>query len=354
MRKRTALLIAAGAVAVVTAGVVVWRLPHDAEPAVAALPGGTARVTKRDLVLTEDVPGTLGYADQRELTAYRAGVVTSLAAEGATVKQGQALFAVGLEPAVLLIGTVPAFRTLSTASSDGPDVKQLERALKALGHGAGLTVDDHFSAATADAVEDWEQDLGRADPDGRVELGDIVFAPGNLRIAARTAPVGSQVQPATPLLSVTATSKVVDVGLEVDKSDLVKPGDAVTVALPDDRKTPGKVAGVGTDPQPNTADPNADPTVDMVVTLTKPADAKGFDSGAVTVTIEQARTDDALAVPVTALLALAEGGYAVQVPDASRPAGYRLLGVEVGTVTDDYAGISGAGVVAGLEVVVPS
>jgi hypothetical protein len=355
MRRRHALPIAVGTAAVVAGAAVVWQLSGGSAEATATGPaGGTAEVTKRDLVVTEEVQGDLGYADERDLTAHRTGVVTSLAAEGATVKQGRVLYAVDLEPTVLLTGKVPAYRALTTDVSDGPDVKQLETALKALGHGDGLTVDEHFTAATADAVERWEEDLGRADPDGTVELGDVVFAPGAVRVASRSVSVGTQVQNATPVLVVTSTAKVADVDLDVDRSDLVAPGDAVTVSLPDGRQTPGKVAGVGTDPKTDAADPKADPTVAMVVTLTRPGDAKRFDSGSVTVTIEQSRDDDALAVPVTALLALAEGGYAVQAVDPAQPGGYRLVGVEVGTVTDDFAGITGDGIREGLAVVVPS
>lgn len=349
-RKRTAVLITTGVAAAMAAGLVIWRLPEaNAEPSAVALPGGTAKITKRDLVVTEEVQGHLGYADGRDVTAHRAGVVTSLAAEGSTVRQGQALFAVDREPTVLLFGSVPFYRTLNTAAADGPDVRQLETALKALGYGAGLTVDDHFSSATADAVEDWESDLGRADPDGTVEPGDLVFAAGSLRVASRKTVAGAQVQGPSPVLTVTSTGKVADVDLDVDKTNLVAPGGAVTVELPDGKKTPGKVASVGTDPKAGD-----NPTVSMVVTLGKPADAKRFDSGSVTVTIEQSREKDALSVPVSALLALSGGGYALQVVDATATAGYRLTAVEVGTVTDDFAGVSGAGVRAGVDVVVPA
>jgi peptidoglycan hydrolase-like protein with peptidoglycan-binding domain len=311
-------------------------------------------VTRRDLAVTEDVTGDLGYADKRELTTHRAGVVTYLPEEASTVRQGRILYGVDLEPTVLLTGTVPAFRALSTASSDGEDVRQLERALVALGYGADIKVNKDFTSATADAVEEWEEDLGREDPDGKIELGDVVFAPGPVRVASRTVSVGTQVQNATPVLSISSTAKVAEVDLDVDKSDLVAPKDVVTVRLPNGKDTQGRVASVGTDPQTNESDPDADPTVLMIVTLGKPADAADFDSGSVTVTIEQSRDEDVLAVPVTALLALAEGGYAVQVVDPARASGYRLLAVQTGTITEDFAGITGDGVREGLEVVVPA
>jgi multidrug efflux system membrane fusion protein len=346
---------AVGAIVVVAAAtaLIVWRGSDDATAAGTASAGtGTAPVTRRDLAVTEDVDGDLGYADLRDLPAQRTGVVTALAAEASIVKPGRALYAVNRERTVLLTGKVPAYRALSTSSSDGPDVRQLEKGLHALGYD-DFAVDDDFTAATADAVEEWEEDLGREDPDGTVELGDVVFAPGPVRVANHPVAVGGQVQSASAVLKVSATRKVANVDLDIDKTDLLVPKDKVTVNLPGGKDTPGTVASIGTDPQENTADPDADPTVAMVVDLGKPGDAAAFDSGKVTVTIEQSRDDDVLAVPVTALLALAEGGYAVQVVDPGQASGYRLVGVETGTITDAYAGITGPGVTEGLQVVVP-
>jgi multidrug efflux pump subunit AcrA (membrane-fusion protein) len=63
--------------------------------------------------------------------------------------------------------------------------------------------------------------------------------------------------------------------------------------------------------------------------------------------------ENALTVPVTALLALAGGGYAVEVVD---PTGvHRLVAVELG-LFDDAGGlvqVSGSGLKAGQRVVVP-
>jgi peptidoglycan hydrolase-like protein with peptidoglycan-binding domain len=325
----------------------------DAAASSATVPTSTVTVSRRDLVRTEQVSGDLGYAGRRELSAHRAGVVTFLAGSASTVKPGRTLYAIDLEPTVLLTGTVPAYRPLSTASENGDDVRQLERALVKLGHGDDLAVDRNFTSATADAVRDWEKDLGRDDPDGTVELADVVFAQGPVRVADLPVSVGTQVQAVTSVLTVSSKVKVAEVDLEVGRSDQVGAKDVVTVSLPNGKDTRGRVASVGSDPQTNAADPSAEPTVPMVVTLTEPGAAADFDSGSVEVTIEQSRDDGVLAVPVTALLALAEGGFAVEVVDPDAPAGYRLLGVRTGAITDEYAGISGDGVREGLTVVVP-
>jgi multidrug efflux pump subunit AcrA (membrane-fusion protein) len=82
--------------------------------------------------------------------------------------------------------------------------------------------------------------------------------------------------------------------------------------------------------------------------------ADAFESGDVDVTVENSRTDDVVAVPVIALVALSEGGYALQVVDPSASSGYKLVPVEVGTIADEWAEVTGDGIDAGTEVVVPA
>ena len=61
--------------------------------------------------------------------------------------------------------------------------------------------------------------------------------------------------------------------------------------------------------------------------------------------------EDALTVPVTALLALVEGGYAIEVvqPDGTTT----LVAVETGMFSDGFVEITGDGLFDGLSVVVP-
>jgi hypothetical protein len=68
-------------------------------------------------------------------------------------------------------------------------------------------------------------------------------------------------------------------------------------------------------------------------------------------------TPGAFVVPTTALVALAEGGYALQVVDGTTADGApatHLIAVDVGQFTDGVVAVSGPEVAAGLEVVVPS
>jgi peptidoglycan hydrolase-like protein with peptidoglycan-binding domain len=320
-------------------------------PAAASLP--TAAVERRDLVVSEELDGELGFGELVTLAAGRSGTVTSLPEAGDVVTSGEKLYTVDLEPTVLLAGKVPAYRALDTGVSKGPDVKQLKQALVDLGIDSDLTVDREFGEATADAVEDWEDELKRADPDGEVELDDVVFGPKSLRVDEVQVDIGAQVQAGTPVLTYSSGVKTVTVDLETDNTDLLPLDAKVVVTLPDGTQTPGTVTSVGTEAETDPNDPQVEPTVPVEITIGDSSAVETFDTGEVTVTAEQSRDEDVLAVPVTALLALAEGGYAVQVPDPAADSGYRLVAVDVGTQAGGFVEVSGDGIEEGVEVVVP-
>jgi multidrug efflux pump subunit AcrA (membrane-fusion protein) len=159
---------------------------------------------------------------------------------------------------------------------------------------------------------------------------------------------------------------VVTLELTVDQVADVEAGTPVTITLPDDTEATGTIADVASEPSTDgsdggddgdgdAVDPGGDEeTYPVTVALDDPSTADAFDSGSVDVTVERSRTEDATAVPVTALLALSEGGYAVQVADDTQPDGYELVPVEVGTIADDWAEVTGDGIEAGVEVVVPA
>jgi peptidoglycan hydrolase-like protein with peptidoglycan-binding domain len=357
-RRRRRIVAGLAALTTVVAGAAAVALTRSsaADAAGGAPASGltTAAVERRDLVVTETLTGELAYADVKTVTSARKGTVTTVAAAGTTVAVGSALFSIDLEPAVVLRGEIPAFRVLDTTAGDGPDVRQLEQALADLGYGDGLTVDEDFTSVTATAVTAWEKDLGRAEPDGVVELGDVIFTTGDLRVSAVLAAVGAQVQTGSDVVDTTSPAKVVDADLDADRSNDLETGTAVGLTLPGGTGTTGTVTNVGTQPETSSADPDAAPTVPVQITLDDPAAADAFDSGSVDVVLERSRENSVLAVPVTALMALAEGGYAVQVVDAAQPTGYRLVAVAVGTIAEGYVAVTGEAVREGVTVVVPA
>ena len=113
------------------------------------------------------------------------GVYTWLPEPGAVIKQDQPVYSVGNVPVPLLYGSLPAYRQFDAGMSDGADVGQLTRDLIALGYGDGLAQSDHYSSATAAAVQRWQKALG-LQATGEIPLGEAVFEPGPIRVTSVT------------------------------------------------------------------------------------------------------------------------------------------------------------------------
>jgi hypothetical protein len=77
-----------------------------------------------------------------------------------------------------------------------------------------------------------------------------------------------------------------------------------------------------------------------------------LDQAPVDVDVETSRSENVLAVPVEGLLALAEGGYALEVVDG--PGRTHLIGVDTGAFADGFVEVGGEDVADGLEVVTAS
>jgi hypothetical protein len=84
----------------------------------------------------------------------------------------------------------------------------------------------------------------------------------------------------------------------------------------------------------------------VTITLTGHTHVTGLDQAAVSVNFIQQRATGVLSVPVTALIAVQGGGYAVQ--EAAAP--HRLDAVTPGLFAAGYVQISGSGIYPGLQV----
>lgn len=316
----------------------------------------TAVVERRDLVEREELDGTLGYGEATQLSLGGQGTITALAAEGSLVERGGTLGEVDGLPVSLLYGTRPMWRSMGegsteagTSTTNGADVAQLEENLVAMGYGtaANLGPNETWSQATTAAVKRWQRDLG-VEETGRIDLGSVVFAPGELRIGSHLAEPGAGA--GAPALSVTGTERLVEVALAANRQGVVSVGQAVEVELPDGTVVPATVRSVASVVTPGDPQTGGGPTVDVVVVLDDPSSAAGLDQAPVDVQIVSVQAEDALAVPVEALLALAEGGYALERPDGS------LVGVETGAFADGYVAVTptSGDLAEGDEVVVPT
>ncbi|GGK75340.1 peptidoglycan-binding protein [Sphaerisporangium melleum] len=314
----------------------------------------TAEITRGDLVDTTSVDGTLTYAGERRVYAGAPGTVTAVAKEGATVTRGRALLKVDRKPLVLMYGTIPVYRTMRRGVVDGPDVRQLETNLKALGYGDDMTVDDEFTYATEQAVLDWQEDRGLPET-GAVDAAQVAFLDGPVRVSAAEVEVGDAVAPGRRALTVTSTQRTVHVDLDTDRSSMARKGAAVTVELPGGRQVKGTVSSVGTVARSSGGDgapgEDTDVTIDVEITLKSVKKVGKLDQAPVSVSMESERVKDVLSVPVEALLALAEGGYGVEVVEGGSS---RYVAVETGAYGGGRVEISGEGLAAGLKVGVPA
>lgn len=308
---------------------------------------GTAEVARLDLARTETFSGTLGYADSRSLVAAGGGTITALAPEGSTRRRGGILYRVDQRPVVLLIGNLPAWRRLEDGI-EGRDVLQLEQNLKALGYDPG-TVDREFDGDTETAVEDWQADLGLQQT-AVVEPSQVVFSPGPVRIGAHVAEVGQPAQPGGEVMQVSSATQVVTVELDVADRTLVAEGDEVTVELPDETEVAATISSIGAVAEATTDETGQQTGAAIELIVELPAGtATGLDQAPVDVSVVTDSVEGILAVPVTALVALLGGGYAVEVPDGEAT---RLVAVEPGMYAEGYVEIGGD-IAEGDTVVVP-
>jgi hypothetical protein len=280
---------------------------------------------------------------------------TKLPSVGQIIRRGQSLYEISGQPVLLLYGSVAPTRAFIAGMSAGSDVAELNANLQALGYGQGLTGDE-FSAATEAAIRALQSAHG-ASVTGELLLGSVVFESGSVRVTSVTPTVGSNVMPG-PVLAITSTARQVKMALNASQQGSVKVGNTVTITLPDNQTTPGKityVSSVATSPSSSghAGEEESAPTVEVDATPTDPAATGHLDQAPVNVEITTESVENVLAVPVNALLALAGGGYAVEVAEGGV---HRLVAVTVG-LFDDAEGVvqvSGQGLSTGQRVVVPA
>jgi multidrug efflux pump subunit AcrA (membrane-fusion protein) len=351
--RRAVLAAAAAGVAVVAGSVVLAAGGGDGAPARAASTADTATATveRRDLVDRESIDGTLGYADTSTLAGGASGTITRLPEPGDVVRRGGSLYDVdGAHAAWLLYGRLPAWRDFAPGMSDGADVHQLERNLRALGYDRDrdMTADEEWTAATTAAVERFQDDRGMTE-DGTLARGEVVFRRGPARVGQVRATVGGQVAPGTQIADLSSTRREITVALDADRQELARADASVTVDLPNGRTARGRISDVGkVATTPRSEDDSS--TITVTIALRgRAAHGTGLDQAPVDVGFARERRRNVLAVPVTALLARSGGGFALEVVEAGGR--HRIVPVEPGVYADDAVEVTGDGLRAGMKVV---
>ncbi|HEY9371232.1 peptidoglycan-binding domain-containing protein [Streptomyces sp.] len=403
--RRTALI--ASAVVVVAAVAVVGALGlgggGDEGPGAPPRAGSLVPVTKTTLTERTTVDGQLGFGTELPLPVKATGTVTWLPEQGASVERGGTLLRVNDRPVVLMYGTLPMYRDLGLTADEpdkgsggtdaggqgsdggkgkspdpsgspapggagdggttggktgtsraprelkGADVRQFETNLAALGY-TGFTVDEKFTDGTASAVKRWQKSLG-LEQTGAVGVGDVVYSAGKVRIGQAGARLGSAVGENT--LAFTGTTRKVLVNASAADAAWAVRGAAVTVALPTGDSVKGQVASIGkqaTAPEGGGGEGGSgggDATIPVTVTLQDQKAVGRLESGPVTVEYVGREAKDVLSVPVSALVALAEGGHGLETEDG------RFVAVKTGLFADGNVEVSGPAVREGMKVRIP-
>jgi hypothetical protein len=355
-------LVGAAIVGAVAAVAVRGGAPAPAGPA--PPPVTTATVVRTDLSTTVNTEGTLGYAPTAPLVNRLAGTYTQLPVVGATINAGQVLYRVDNMAVVLMTGTVPAWRPFATGMSDGPDVSELQSNLVALGdaHGLFSAPTSHYDALTADAVQRWQAAEGYA-ATGQIDFGEVVFLPAAALVGAENVAVGQGAAPGEIPYQVTTTVRTVTVPLNPTLPE-VAVGEAVEIVLPT-TTVPGHITALGPAPPGSSSgsgrpsgqggssgsDNSSSPASSIaVVTPDQPATTGNAQGEPVQAVLTTQSATGVLVVPVSALLALAGGGYGLEVVSASGT--HLLVGVTTGLFAGNQVQVSGAGIGVGTKVVV--
>lgn len=396
---------AAVAVTVVASigAVAAWKADSAPPGASSAVNVQTATVTRTRLSTTQTLSGTLGYGSAQSLGGSKDGIVTWLPASGALVSRGQALYRVDNEVVPLFYGSTPLYRRLDVAGMVGPDVKVIVDNLAALGYNVGYqppvgsvitqavpsatpsashqapgrspTAKASATGGTAgptpakpqtaastptpvtatvrpgdavltttliQAIVRWQAAEGLP-ATGILGVGDVIVEPGRVRVTALQAQLGDQAS--GTLMMVTSTAKTVTVA--VDSTDVVsvRRYGRVKITLPDGSATNGTIIAVGTSVQSGQVTTDGQPQQTVTVAPDNASAVASLTSAPVQVTFTGQTATGVLAVPVTALLALSGGGYALQLPDG------RLIAAQTGMFARGMVQVSGAGIAAGLRVV---
>jgi hypothetical protein len=320
-------------------------------------PTSLTTVARQDLSSQTQVPATLGYAGIYGVVNQAQGTITSLPAIGQTISQAQVLYQVSGAPVLMLYGSTPAYRSLSEGTSTaltGPDVAELNTDLVDLGYATSSEIPsgtDEFTYWTKVGVKNLQAALG-VTQNGTLSLGQVVFEPTAVRVTSVSATLGASAQAGQPVLSATSTTRQVSIALNADEQSEVAVGDKVTITLANNENTPGIISSVGT--VATTPSGGGSPAVTVLVSPSDPAATGTWDQAPVNITITTGSVTNALVLPVDALLAQSDGGYAVEVVGAEGI--HHLVPVTLG-LFDDADGlvqVRGSGLAAGQQIVVPA
>jgi peptidoglycan hydrolase-like protein with peptidoglycan-binding domain len=164
-------------------------------------------------------------------------------------------------------------------------------------------------------------------------------------------------------LGTTSTQQVVLLQVKANQQELAHVGESAPVTLPNGNIVQGRITNVGTVATESSenekekgggggANPNSGSGENATISVTLALDHRvaRLDKAPVSVELVKSIRHNVLAVPATALVATAGGGYAVQALEGSRRS---ELAVTPGMFANGYVEIEGAAIHAGLRLTQP-
>jgi hypothetical protein len=168
---------------------------------------------------------------------------------------------------------------------------------------------------------------------------------------------GSVVAANSQMYNISSTGVEVVFQIDASDQDMVSVGDSVEVELPSEERIKATISYI--DPVV-TQGQNGD-FIEVKLDISSSEGIKVYDQAPVDVFVTSEVSQDVLYVPVNALIALAEGGYALEVYNGESEVGVfegvsgvdtTYVGVEIGVFTDGFVEVSG-NISEGMIVVVP-
>jgi hypothetical protein len=169
--------------------------------------------------------------------------------------------------------------------------------------------------------------------------------------------IGSAVSLNSQLYNISSIG--IEVVFQVDASDqeTVSLGDSVEIELPTDERVPTEITFI----DQVVTQTQAGEFIEVILEVLNPNEIEAYDQAPVKVFVTTEVSENVLFVPVNALLALAEGGYALEVYEGETEGGTfqgesgvdtSYVAVEIGVFTDGFVEVKG-NISEGQIVVVP-
>lgn len=298
----------------------------------------TGEVERRTLTQSKEFNSAVAYGETFALPIAASGTVTRRPEKGSIIEPGQELLRIDNKPVFLAKGVMPMYREMKKTLDvpvkgqkymRGYDVAHLQQFLLAAGfdENGKMTVTGDFDPATEKAVKAWQKSVGLAET-GRVDRSQLIIHPNAVRVDSEMR-IGSSFES----LTVSAVDQTLTFNVASRDRGLIAINGDVDVSASDGTTVTGTVTALerSIDDQGNS----------VIKATVQPDQPLPVEVTTAVVTVTDVLAEDAIAVPVRALLAVSQGGFAVELVTPGADGGGRLVRVEVGAVADGWAEVAG-------------